>query len=171
MMRQTKRIIALTLVGIMLVSTTIFAQGNKLRSLDGGAVDLSALRGKVVVLYFGGTWIPMASRELSTLQKIADRYTPRGVQFYWVCVNSARSGARNYASDEDLKAFVQKNNIRMSVLRDPDLEAYQSFGLDAIPTLVLLDPEGKVARKLVGFGTEQGDSTGTIVRELEQLLK
>jgi len=173
MRRQTKRKLALTLVAIMLVSNTVLAQADKLtlRALDGSTVNLSALRGKVVVLSFGGTWVPMASRELSALQKIADRYTPRGVQFYWVSINSARAGARNYASDADLQAFAQKHQIRMSVLRDPDQDAYQAFGLDALPTLVILDQEGKVARKHVGFGTEQGDSMGVLVRELEQLLK
>jgi len=172
-MRQTKRIRALTLVAIMLISTAVFGQADKLtlRSLDGNTVNLSTLRGKVVVLSFGGTWVPMASRELSALQKIADRYTSRGVQFYWVSVNSARAGTRNYISDGDLQAFAQKHQIRMSVLRDPDMEAYQAFGLDALPTLVILDREGKVARKHVGFGSEQGESMGALVRELEQLLK
>jgi peroxiredoxin len=171
-MRQTKRKIALTLVAILLISTAVIAQVDKLalRSLDGSKVNIVDLRGKVVVLSFGGTWVPMSSRELPVLQKIADRYASRGVQFYWVSLNSAQQGARNYASDADLKAFAQKLNLRIPVLRDPDQEAYQALSLDALPTLVILDREGKVARKLVGFGTEQGDSMGVIVRELEQLL-
>jgi len=40
--------------------------------------------------------VPLASKELPALQKIADRYSSRGVQVYWVSINSSKPGARNY---------------------------------------------------------------------------
>src|SRR5262249_17987597 len=74
-------------------------QSATFRSVDGHEVKLADLKGKVVMMSFGGTWVPMASRELPAFQKLADRYSPRGVQAYWVSINSAKPGARNYASD------------------------------------------------------------------------
>ncbi|MBO0721364.1 MAG: TlpA family protein disulfide reductase, partial [Blastocatellia bacterium] len=137
-----------------------------LHTLDGKEINLNELKGKVVVLSFGGTWVPLTSRELPALQKIADRFSNRGVQIYWVALNSARPGARNYASDANLEEFAQKNNLRIKLLRDPDQEAYRYFGLDALPALVILDREGKVARKHIGFGTDQGEANNQLVREL-----
>jgi len=142
-----------------------------LRSVDGREVRLADLKGKVVVMSFGGTWVPLASKELPALQKIADRYSGRGVQVFWVSINNAKPGGRNYASDADLQAFAQKHNLKVPVLRDPDQVAYKAFGLDAVPTVVILDQQGNVVRKHVGFGTDQGEAYGEITRELEQLLK
>jgi peroxiredoxin len=173
MLKNRMAAVTLTLAILMLIVSTTLAQNEQvnLRSIDGQDVNLSDQKGKVVVLSFGGTWVPMTARELPALQKIADRFSNRGVQVYWVSINSAKPGTRNYASDGDLQGFGQKNNLRIKMLRDPDQEAYRYYGLDALPTLVILDKEGKVARKHVGFGTDQGEAYNQIIRELEQLLK
>jgi peroxiredoxin len=173
MLKNRMAVVTLTLAILMLIVSTTFTQNERinLRSIDGQDVNLSDQKGKVVVLSFGGTWVPMTARELPALQKIADRFSNRGVQVYWVSINSAKPGARNFASDSDLQGFAQKNNLRLKMLRDPDQEAYRYYGLDALPTLVILDKEGKVARKHVGFGTDQGEAYNQIIRELEQLLK
>jgi len=142
-----------------------------LRSVDGAEVRLADLKGKVVVMSFGGTWVPLASKELPALQKIADRTSSRGVQVYWVSINSAKPGARNYASDADLLAFAQKHNLKVPALRDSDQAAYKAFGLDAVPTVVILDRQGNLAHKQVGFGTDQGEAYGELIRVIEQLLK
>src|SRR5262249_33570276 len=138
------------------ISGVVLAQGpaNVLQTIDGNTVNLAELKGKIIVMSFGGTWIPLASKELPALQKLADRYAPRGVQVFWVSINSAKTGARNYASDADLQAFAQKNGLRISVLRDPEQKLYKEQGVDALPTVVILDRQGKVFRKHVGFGTD-----------------
>ncbi|MGE0132284.1 MAG: peroxiredoxin family protein [Blastocatellales bacterium] len=162
----------LSLLTLILVSgATAQTQSVTLRSVDGGEVRLADLKGKVVVMSFGGTWVPLAPKELPALQKLADRYSSRGVQVYWVSINSAKPGARNYASDADLQAFAQKHNLKASVLRDPDQTAYKAFGLDAVPTVVLIDRQGNLAHKQVGFGTDQGEAYGELIRVIEQLLK
>ena len=132
---------------------------------------MADLKGKVVVMSFGGTWVPLTSKELPALQKLADRYATRPVQFYWVSINSAKQGARNYASDADLQAFAQKNSLRLPVLRDPEQALYKQLALDGLPTAVIFDQQGNVVRKHVGFGTEAGEAYGAIIRDLDQLLK
>jgi len=147
------------------------AQSATFRSVDGHEVKLADLKGKIVVMSFGGTWVPMASRELPAFQKLADRYSSRGVQAYWVSINSAKPGARNYASDADLQAFAQKYNLKVPALRDPDQVAYKAFGLDAVPTVVIIDQQGNLAHKHVGFGADQGEAYGDLARVIERLLK
>jgi peroxiredoxin len=173
MLKNTKTTIALAFLAVIFASLSVSAQNPQitLRTLDGRPVASNDLRGKIVVMSFGGTWVPLASKELPALQKLADRYASRGVQVYWVSINNAKPGARNFASDADLQAFAQKHNLRVTVLRDSDQETYRAFGLDAVPTVIVLDKEGKVVRKHVGFGPEQGEAYSDIIRELEQLLK
>ncbi len=147
------------------------SQSITLRSVDGKEVRLADLKGKVVMISFGGTWVPLASKELPAVQKLADRYSSRGVQFYWVSINSDKAGARNYASDAEIQAFAQKHNLKIPVLRDPEQAAYKAFGLDAVPTVVLIDRQGNLAHKQVGFGAGQGEAYGDLIRVIEQLLK
>jgi len=109
---------------------------------------------------------------LPALQKIADRYSSRGVQVYWVSINSSKPGARNYASDADLQAFAQKHNLRVPALRDPDQTAYKSFDLDAVPTVVIMTSRAT-------WRTNTWDSapikwrkpTAKLIRVIERLLK
>jgi peroxiredoxin len=173
MLKSLRAVVTLTITLLTIIFCIAFAQSERitLHSIDGQDVKLNELEGKVIVMSFGGTWVPMTARELPGLQKIADRFSSRGVQVYWVSTNSAKPGARNYASDANLQEFAQKNNLRVKMLRDPELEAYRHYGLDALPALIILDKEGKVARKHVGFGTDQGEAYNQISREIEQLLK
>lgn len=157
---------------LLMAASAAWAQtpSSGLRTVDGSAVNRGGWQGKIVVLSFGGTWLPLAAKEQQALQKLADRFAERGVQVYWVSINPNKPGARNYASDQDLQAFAQKHGTRIGVLRDSEQTLYREFALDAVPTLVILDGQGKVVRKHVGFGTDQGEAYGEIVRELDRLL-
>ena len=142
-----------------------------LRSTDGRTVNLSDDRGKVVVLSFSATWAPLVSRELPALQKLADRYAGRGVVVYWVSINTLKQGSKNYASDADLQAFATRYGLKRPVLRDPEQAAYRAFGLNALPTIVVVDPSGGIAHRHVGFDPEEGDSLGDVSKVIDQLLK
>lgn len=165
--------LVLTVIALIAIAATATAQQApqfSLRSTEGRTVSTGDLRGKIVVLSFGSTAVPLTGKELVALQKQADRYSPRGVQFYWVSVNGDKPGARASASDADLQAFVQRINVRIPVLRDPDQQAYKAFGLDGLPTVVIIN-DGKIALKHVGFGTDQGEGYSEIAKALDQLLK
>ncbi len=173
MKKLLKTRLALTMIGLAVFAVTAMAQQApqfSLRSTEGRTVNSSELRGKIVVLSFGSTTVPLTAKELVALQKQADRYSPRGVQFFWVSVNSDKAGARAYASDADLQAFAQKVSLRIPVLRDPEQQAYKAFGLDGLPTVVIIS-DGKIALKHVGFGTDQGEGYSEIAKTLDQLLK
>lgn len=165
--------LAATLAVLVSVSAVVLTQTPtaSLQSTAGQTVDLADMKGKIVVLSFGGTWVPLASKELPALQKLADRYTSRGVQVYWVSLNSEKQGARNFATNADLDAFAQKNSLRVPVLRDADQKLYKELGLDGLPTIVILDRQGKVVQKQTGVGANAGDSYSGVARDLDQILK
>ncbi len=80
----------------------------KLRSVDGGVIDLAKEHGRVVVLSFSTTWSPTASRSLPAFQRLSDYFIGQGVSFYWVSINNARAGETNYVSDEDTQKLCTK---------------------------------------------------------------
>ena len=171
MFQKLKFQIALAGLLIMPSGFAAPAQQAAFQGVDGKTVTAADFKGKVVVLSFGASWVPLTAKELPALQKLADRYTGRGVQVYWVSVNSAKPGGRNFMTDAELDAFAGKRGFQAKVLRDPEQIAYRAFGIDALPTIVILDKDGKVARKHVGFDPEQGEAYGAVMKELDQLLK
>lgn len=139
------------------------------RLLDGGTFNLAQSKGKVVVLLFTAKRSPLADKALPAFQKLADRYTD-GAEFYWASVDNAQAGREHYASDADLRAFAQQNGLRVKVLRDPKMAAFRALGLDAIPTVVVIDRAGTVNSKHVGFSPERPEGWNRIAESLRPLL-
>lgn len=162
--------VILALFALLVVTAVAQAPQVTLRTLDGGTFNPVG-QGKVVVLSFGATYVPLASKELPALQKLADRYAGRGVDFYWVSINSAKPGARNAATDAELRAFAQKAGLKIGVLRDADQAAYRAFGGDGLPTIVVIGRDGHAAFKRAGFDPDQPEPYGDVIRALDQLLK
>src|ERR687883_26917 len=91
-----------------------------LRSIDGQTVTSASLHGEVVVLAFGASWLPLSRTQLQGVRKLADEYSNRGVVVYWVSTESDDPKSKNFASDEQLRAFSQKYGLKVTVLRDHD---------------------------------------------------
>jgi peroxiredoxin len=120
-----------------------------LRAINGPTVTDKSLRGEVVVLVFGASWLPLSRQQLEGVKKFADEYSARGVAVYWVSTDSESPKSKNYASDDQLRALSDK--YKVTVLRDPNGEATKQFGVDQIPAIVILDKEGGIAKVIGGF--------------------
>lgn len=150
------------LITALLLASTAFAQ-TQLRSLQGAEVSLEDFRGKVVVASFSAHGIPLTRAELPQLQKLAKKYTD--VVFLWISINSTLPTARNYASDSDLKTLTAAYD-QLTVLRDPNGAVYKTFGSTALPTLIILDKQGKLAAEPI-----RGIYSSNLAAELEPILQ
>ncbi len=127
--------------------------------LEGGRLQLSALKGKVVVLDFWATWCPPCREELPWLLRLARRLEPRGV--FFVALNRDDEAQRELAS-----AFAgQLPGLgRHVALATP--EVADRFHVDGLPTLYILDREGRVFAAAEGRLTEEA-----VAAALEQALR
>jgi peroxiredoxin len=141
-----------------------------LQSVDGKRVSLDDHSGQIVVLVFNATWVPITDKSISALQRIANLYEGRGVVFYWVSINSDRNGDKSYISDANLRAFARESGLHLTVLRDPERSAFRAFGLDALPSIVIIDRTGKVFKKHVGFDPDRILGYEVLTKTLNQLL-
>ena len=133
-----------------------------LRSIDGQTVTSDSLRGEVVVLAFGASWLPLSKTQLQGVRKLADEYSNRGVVVYWVSTESDDPKSKNYASDEQLRAFAQKYGLKVTVLRDPDGVVSKKFGVDQLPSIVILDKEGNISGGPIGGLDPNGNLAGQL---------
>ena len=137
-----------------------------LRSIDGQTVTSNSLKGEVVVLAFGASWLPLSRTQLQGIRKLADEYSTRGLVVYWVSTESEDAKSKNYATDEQLKAFAQKYGLKVTVLRDPDGVVSKKFGVDQLPSIVILNKEGNSVGTPIG-GLDPG---GNLAAQLAPIL-
>jgi peroxiredoxin len=141
-----------------------------LRSIDGPNVTSESLRGEVVVLAFGASWLPLSRTQLQGVRKLADKYSERGVVVYWVSTDSESPKSKNYASDEQLRAFSKKYGLNVTVLRDPEGKLSKQFKVDQLPAIVILNKQGEAAGAPIGGLDPEGDLAKQLAQPLEQVL-
>src|SRR5437762_9171563 len=104
------------------------------RAVNGPQITADSVRGQVVVLSFGASWLPLTRNQMEGLKKLADQYAGRGVAVYWVSSESDNLKSKNYASDEALRELGRK--YKLTVLRDPDGAISRKLGVDQLPSTI-----------------------------------
>jgi cytochrome c biogenesis protein CcmG, thiol:disulfide interchange protein DsbE len=176
MVRKTRKFVlagvmaALTGYGALAQTRPAQSVQFSLKSIDGQTVTSDSLRGEVVVLAFGASWLPLSKTQLQGVRKLADEYSNRGVVVYWVSTESDDSKSKNYASDDQLRAFSQKWGLKVTVLRDPDGAISKKLGVDQLPSIVILDKEGNVSGGPIGGLDPSGNLAGQLASRLDKLL-
>jgi len=141
-----------------------------LRSIKGQTITSESLRGEVVVLAFGASWLPLSRTQLQGVKKLADEYSDRGVVVYWVSTESETPKSKNYASDEQLSAFAKKYGLDVTVLRDPDGVVSKKLGADELPSIVILDKQGNPVGEPIKGIDPDGNLAGQLAKQLDKIL-
>ena len=134
-----------------------------LRAIDGEAVTSASLRGEVVVLAFGASWLPLTKNQMEAVKKLADQYAGRGVAVYWVSTESESPKSKNFAADEQLRELGRK--YKATVLRDADGAVLRKLGVDQLPSVVIIDKQGNVAATIGGM-----DPSADLAKQLAERL-
>lgn len=141
------------------------------RSIDGQAIGANEVRGQVVVLAVGASWLPLSRKQAQNIRKLANEYGKRGVVVYWVSTDSESPKSKNFASDEQLKAFSRRHDLNITVLRDPEAAIVKQMGVDQLPAIILLDRTGRVFRSPITGLDPEGNLAEQLAEPLNELLK
>jgi thiol-disulfide isomerase/thioredoxin len=114
-----------------------------LRPIDpAGPKSFADLRGRVVLVDFWATWCGPCRHTMPALQKVYEKYKDRGLEVVSVNIENDAVRASSFAA-----AFKPKLTFPLFVDAGP---AQAAFRVDAIPHLVLIDKDGRIAFVHVG---------------------
>ncbi|GAB4467126.1 MAG: TlpA disulfide reductase family protein [Burkholderiaceae bacterium] len=112
-----------------------------LNTLDGAALALADLRGKVVVVNFWATWCEPCVEEMPSLQRLREKL--RGAPFEILAVNYQEGAPR-------IRAFLQKVPVEFPIVRDTDGAVTRAWKARVFPSSFVVDGAGKIRYTLVG---------------------
>ena len=115
----------------------------RLPAVDGSMVSMSDYSGKVVLVDFWATWCPPCNDMIPILSKLHKRYSDKGLVILGVSLDQDGLGA--------LGTFVHENMIPYKVVMGDNRISRSFGGVSTIPTLYMVDRNGRLVRKLTGF--------------------
>ena len=130
---------------------------------DGSVLKSSDLQGRVVVLAFWATWCLPCRWELPELESVQTRLQQNPDVMFWA-VDADWDGE----SVQKARAFLQREKLTLLWAFDSGGTA-QALGVDSLPTVVLLDRQGRVRMTHYGYDASE-HMDAVIIKAVENLL-
>lgn len=110
-----------------------------LKTIDGKQFSLKSLRGKYVVVDFWASWCPDCRKDAPNVVAMYNKFHKKGVEFVGVSFDT---------KSESWKSAVEKLGIPYTQVSDMknmrESPVALAYNIKWIPTVYVIDPEGKV---------------------------
>jgi peroxiredoxin len=128
------------------------------RYLDGRQVELSDLRGEVVLLNIWATWCFPCRREMPAFEELHREWSASGLRIVAVSIDAANAA-------RDIREFVEEYDLTFDILHDPGQGIAQAFRTIGVPETFLIDAEGRLRRHWLGRIDPHAESIRGPIRE------
>jgi cytochrome c biogenesis protein CcmG, thiol:disulfide interchange protein DsbE len=115
--------------------------------LDGGDWSLAQQRGKVVLVNFWATWCPPCREETPWLVKLSQRFREQGLEVVGVAMDDD-------GEEPAIRRFLAQYRVPYPILRAGE-NSPLAQSIENLPTTLLIDRRGRVARTYVGLLPEE----------------
>ncbi|WPO76861.1 TlpA disulfide reductase family protein [Flavobacterium sp. KACC 22761] len=106
----------------------------------GGKTTLEDLKGKYIYIDLWATWCGPCVKEIPFLQKLEEQYKGKNIEFVTISVDAMKD------HDKWSKFVTEKQLGGIQLLADNEFksEFMKAYGIEQIPTFILLDPNGNI---------------------------
>lgn len=128
-----------------------------LKTLAGTNFRLAEHRGEVLFINFWATWCGPCRQEMPILNELHERYASAGFSVLGVNVEEDSAGAA---------AMAKKMGLSFPILFDTASSVSELYNVDAMPTSVLVDRDGKLRYLHRGYKPGYEDDYRAQIKEL-----
>ena len=114
----------------------------QLTDLDGNAVRLEDLRGKLVWLNFWASWCPPCQGETPVLRDMDEAYADKGLEIVGVAVQET--------TVDDVRAYAERYELGYRIAFDTYADIFHLYKVYALPTQFFIAPDGKIIEVVNG---------------------
>lgn len=126
--------------------------------LDGGEFNLSAQKGKVVLVNFWATWCDSCREEIPDLSRYYDEFKDKGFEVLGISLDS---------SEKKLFEYIKRTGLKWKVSYTGNAwkdKTVMQYGVNSIPSHWLIDKKG-VLRSFGLKGNELRDAIAALLKE------
>jgi len=113
-----------------------------LETAAGGPIDPAIVEGRVVLYEFWATWCTPCHVQVEILKEIYPEARARGVEFVAVATGE---------DDDVVREFLADDPYPYPVLLDPEERAASALEVLGLPTLIVVDRDGRVVWRRTGL--------------------
>ena len=118
-----------------------------LPDLKGTTHTLDQYRGKVVVIDLWAMWCTSCYKVFPVLNELREKFPADKLAVIGISIDQKKSSL--------VQSFVKKAGITYTVLHDQSQKTPETFGISGLPSLFVIDPDGKVVFSSDGFKGEE----------------
>lgn len=137
--------------------------------LGDNATSLEELRGKVVLVDFWATWCGPCISTFPKLRGWHKKYGPKGFEIVGITQLYGSVGgkpASQLAELDSLREFKAEHKLPYRLAVSPKGDTQTKYGVNALPTTVLLDRKGVVRYIGIGAGAEEAENIQEMLDKL-----
>jgi cytochrome c-type biogenesis protein len=124
------------------------------KNLEGGEVQLSSLKGKVVLLNFWATWCEPCRGEIPILIGLQDKYASKGFTMLGASMDDDGAKAVDPFLQNKFNVDGKEQTMDYPIVLGSDAITDQFGGLLGMPTSYLISRDGKIVKKYIGVVNE-----------------
>ncbi len=124
------------------IVSVLLVPGSPAAETQATSLDLGRWEGKVVLLDFWASWCGPCAESFPWMDEMVRKYADRGLVVVAVNVDREREAA---------DAFLAGSSFDFQYVYDPEGGLVESYGIEAMPSSILFDRQGRAVFRHAGF--------------------